>query len=197
MATFPATIPLEPGTYCLSTGNRYPDGEVLNRMEFFTVKAGEKVVKEIILRPLVPRASDKEALPQLPEDFEVMDGVDLADYAGNAGCIMAFLGPHREPAKHLVKEMLQLKGDFKRWGGMTFCTTTAPENNDLRQLLNIDIEAVPSGAKDPTEEAVARALKLDKYEYPLVAVVDKEGRIRFHSTGYKIGLAETLLKYCK
>ena len=197
MATFPATIPLEPGTYCLSTGNRYPDGEVLNRMEFFTVKAGEKVVKEIILRPLVPRASDKEAQPQLPEDFEVMDGVDLADYAGNAGCIMAFLGPHREPAKHLVKEMLQLKGDFKRWGGMTFCTTTAPENNDLRQLLNIDIEAVPSGAKDPTEEAVARALKLDKYEYPLVAVVDKEGRIRFHSTGYKIGLAETLLKYCK
>ena len=197
MASFPATIDLEPGTYCLSTGNRYPDGEVLNRLEFFTVKAGEKAVKEIILRPLVPRASDKEALPQLPEGFEVMDGVGLADYAGNAGCIMAFLGPHREPAKHLVKEMLQLKGDFKRWGGMTFCTTTAPENNDLRQLLNIDIEAVPSGAKDPTEEAVARALKLDKYEYPLVAVVDKEGRIHFHSTGYKIGLAETLLKYCK
>ena len=197
MASFPATIDLEPGTYCLSTGNRYPDGEVLNRMEFFTVKAGEKVVREIILRPLVPRAADKKALPQLPEGFEVMDGVDLADYAGNAGCIMAFLGPHREPAKHLVKEMLQLKGDFKRWGGMTFCTTTAPDNNDLRQLLNIDIEAVPSGTKDPTEEAVARTLKLDKYEYPLVAVVDKEGRILFHSTGYKIGLAETLLKYCK
>ena len=106
MASFPATISLEPGTYCLSTGNRYPDGTVRSRMEFFQVKAGERLTKEIILLPLVPQTANLGELPKLPEGFELIDGVPLADYAGNTGCILAFLGPHREPAKHLVKEIL-------------------------------------------------------------------------------------------
>lgn len=197
MTSFPATLQVAPGIYCLSTGNRYSDGTVLSRMEFFTVKAGESETVEIVLRPLVSRNDDKTLLPKLPEDFELMDGVGLTDYAGKAGCILAFLGPHREPAKHLVKEMLQLKAEFEHWGGMTFCTTTAPDNADLRQLSNIDIVALPSGVKDPMETVVTDILKQDKYEYPLVAVVDKEGHVLFHSTGYKIGLAEMLLKYCR
>ena len=197
MAAFPATIPLEPGTYCLSTGNRYPDGTVLNRLEFFTVKAGEHVTKEIILRPLVPRDADIGSLPRLPEGFEIMDGVELSEYAGHTGCILAFLGPHREPAKHLVKEMLQLSDAFRKWGGMSFIVTTDISNRELNRLPNTDIVGIAAGVQDPAEKALAQALKLDKYEYPLVAVVDRRGRILFHSNGYSIGLAEQLLKYCK
>ena len=197
MASFPATILLEPGTYCLSTGNRYPDGTVLNRLEFFTVKAGEHVTKEIILRPLVPRDADLGSLPRLPEGFEIMDGVELSEYAGHTGCILAFLGPHREPAKHLVKEMLQLSDAFRKWGGMSFIVTTDISNRELNRLPNTDIVGIAAGVQDPAEKALAQALKLDKYEYPLVAVVDRRGRILFHSNGYSIGLAEQLLKYCK
>ena len=197
MASFPATIPLEPGTYCLSTGNRYPDGTVLNRLEFFTVKAGEHVTKEIILRPLVPRDADLGSLPRLPEGFEIMDGVELSEYAGHTGCILAFLGPHREPAKHLVKEMLQQSDAFRKWGGMSFIVTTDISNRELNRLPNTDIVGIAAGVQDPAEKALAQALKLDKYEYPLVAVVDRRGRILFHSNGYSIGLAEQLLKYCK
>ncbi len=195
MATFPATIPLEPGTYCLSTGNRYPDGTVLNRMEFFTVKAGERVTKEIILLPLVPRNDNAGTLPKLPEGFEIMDGVELSDYAGETGCILAFLGPHREPAKHLVKEMLEHSAAFRKWGGMTFAVTTDPANSELNRLPNTDVTGIAAGRQDPAEKVLAQTLKLDKYEYPLVAVVDKRGRILFHSNGYSIGLAEQLLKH--
>ena len=195
MASFPATIDLEPGTYCLSTGNRYPDGTVLNRMEFFTVKAGERVTKEIILLPLVPRNENAGALPKLPEGFEIMDGVELSDYAGETGCILAFLGPHREPAKHLVKEMLEHSAAFRKWGGMTFAVTTDPANRELNRLPNTDVTGIAAGRQDPAEKVLAQTLKLDKYEYPLVAVVDKRGRILFHSNGYSIGLAEQLLKH--
>ena len=197
MASFPATIPIEPGTYCLSTGNRYPDGTVLNRLEFFTVKAGEKVTKKIVLLPLVPRTDDLGSLPRLPEGFELMDGVELSEYAGHPGCILAFLGPHREPAKHLVKEMLQQSDAFRKWGGMTFIVTTDMANRELNRLPNTDIVGIAAGVQDPAEKALAQALKLDKYEYPLVAVVDRRGRILFHSNGYSIGLAEQLLKHCK
>ena len=197
MASFPATIPIEPGTYCLSTGNRYPDGTVLNRLEFFTVKAGEKVTKKIVLLPLVPRNDDLGSLPRLPEGFELMDGVELSEYAGHSGCILAFLGPHREPAKHLVKEMLQQSDAFRKWGGMSFIVTTDMANRELNRLPNTDIVGIAAGVQDPAEKALAQALKLDKYEYPLVAVVDRRGRILFHSNGYSIGLAEQLLKHCK
>ena len=192
MASFPATLQLEPGYYCLSTGSRYPEGDVLSRMEFFTVKEGQAVTKEIVLRPLLPKVADKP-LATLSPDMEVMDGVTLAEYAGATGCILAFMGTHREPAKHLVKEMLALKEEYARWGGMTFVVTTDPANKDLRQLRNTDIVGIGANVDDPLEKAVAQALKLDKYEYPLVAVVNKDGQIRYHSDGYKIGLAEILI----
>ena len=195
MATFPATIDLEPGTYCLSTGNRYPDGEVLNRLEFFTVAEGEHVTREIIIRPLVERGAQLE-IP-LPDATEVMEGVTLTDYADGKGAILAFLGPHREPAKHLVKEMLQHATEFQRWGGMTYCTTSDPNNADLRQLHNIDIVPLHSGESDRLELTIAEALGGGEYEYPLVVFINEDGNIIFHSTGYKIGLAELLLKYCR
>ena len=59
------------------------------------------------------------------------------------------------------------------------------------------VVGIASGVVDPAEKAIAKTLNLDSYEYPLVAVVDRHGRILFHNNGYSIGLAEQLLKYCK
>ncbi len=192
MANFPATLALEPGYYCLSTGSRYADGEVLSRMEFFRVENGQKLTKEIVIRPLVERFS--EAHGKVDPKSQLMDGVTVADYCGASGAIFAFLGTHREPAKHLVKEMLEHKDQFKKWGGMSYFVTTDPTNKELNELPNADISNVGTNNKDAFEVAVAKSLGLDKYEYPLVVFIDKEGRILFHSEGYKIGLAELLLK---
>ena len=51
-----------------------------------------------------------------------------------------------------------------------------------------------TGEKDPLEMKVAKTMKLDNYEYPLVVVVDKDGTILMHNTGYNIGLADLILK---
>ncbi len=195
MEHFPATLDLEPGYYCLSTGSRYPEGDVLSRLEFFSVADGQQLTKEIVLRPLVERQQATGV--KISNQLAIAEGVTIEDYADGTGMILAFMGSHREPAKHLVKEMLEHKQEFKRWGGMTYVTTTEPNNRDLVQLENMDIVPMQTGDKDPLEVAVAKALQLDKYEYPLVAFVDQKGNILFHSTGYKIGLAELLLKYCK
>lgn len=195
MEYFPATIELEAGYYCLSTGNRYPEGDVLSRMEFFTIDSGQHVIKEIVIRPLIERGQGNGI--KISNQLTITEGVTVEDYAGGTGMIFAFMGSHREPAKHLVKEMLEHRQEFKRWNGMTYITTTEPGNRDLQQLANVDIAPMQVGDKSPLEAAVAEALQLDKYEYPLVAIVDCSGNILFHSTGYRIGLAELLLKYCK
>ena len=190
MASFPATIELEPGTYCLSTGNRYPDGAVRSRMEFFEVKAGEKVTKEIVILPLLARTDE---LGMLDKDIELFDGIELWDYAGDAGMLYVNLGDYSEPSKHLVVELRQLQKEMKAWGGMTLMV--GPVNIGMAQwgLANTDF----AYQKGLLEQRICEATQLGNVEYPLVALIDKEGRILYHSTGYKIGVIEQVLKAAK
>lgn len=189
VASFPATISLEPGTYCLSTGNRYPDGAVRSRLEFFEVKAGEKVTKEIVILPLTERTNVSTYQPISP-DLELFDGIELWDYAGDAGMLYVNLGEYSEPSKHLIVELRQLQKEMKQWGGMTFMVGPATIGMPSWGLANTDF----AYRKGLLEQRIVEAAKIDNVEYPLVALIDKDGCILYHSTGYKIGVVEQVLK---
>lgn len=191
MEKFPATIELEPGTYCLSTGNRYPDGAVRSRMEFFEVKPGEKVTKEIVILPLEDKLNAKHLA--LDTHLELFDGIELWDYAGNAGMLYVNLGNYSEPSKHLIVELKSLQKEMKQWGGMTFMVGPASVDMTSWGLVNTDF----AYQKGILERRIVEAAKLDKVEYPLVALIDRDGKIRYHSTGYKIGVVEQVLKAAK
>ena len=188
MASFPATLELEPGTYCLSTGNRAADGSVRSRMEFFEVKAGAKVSKEIILLPLdSPLLTPHSSLDPM---LELFDGIELWDYAGEPGMLYVNLGNYSEPSKHLVVELRQQQREMRQWGGMTFMVGPATLNMHEWQLANTDI----AYRKGDLERLIVEAAGIANVQYPLVALIDKEGRILYHSTGYKIGVVEQVLK---
>ena len=188
MANFPATIDLEPGTYCLSTGNRYPDGAVRSRIEFFEVKSGEKVTKEIIIQPLLTRTDE---LGIIDKNLELFDGIELWDYAGDAGMLYINLGDYSEPSKHLIVELRQLQKEMKQWGGMTFMVGTSAIGMPSWGLVNTDF----AYSKGILEQRILEATKSGSdVQYPLVAFIDKEGHILYHSMGYKIGVIEQVLK---
>ena len=190
MAKFPATIELEPGTYCLSTGNRYPDGAVRSRLEFFEVGSGEKVTKEIVILPLLARTDE---LGIIDKNLELFDGIELWDYAGDAGMLYINLGDYSEPSKHLIVELRQLQKEMKQWGGMTFMVGPTSIGMPSWDLVNTDF----AYQKGLLEQIICEAAKLGKVEYPLVALIDKDGHILYHSTGYKIGVVEQVLKAAK
>ena len=198
MATFPATIELEPGTYCLSTGNRYPDGAVRSRMEFFEVKSGEQVTKEIVILPLVERinlsgmpSAQPTTYQPINPHFELFDGIELWDYAGESGMLYINLGNYSEPSKHLVVELKQLQKEIKAWGGMTFMVGPATVGMPSWGLANTDF----AYRKGELEQRILEAVKgASDVQYPLVALIDKEGHILYHSEGYKIGVVEQVLK---
>lgn len=197
MDKFPATISLEPGYYCLMTGNRYPEGDVLTRAEYFTVKEGQKITKEIILRPLVDR-SKKTTASIDPTQEIIADMATLADYAGSTGMLFIFVGDYKEPSKHLIKEIQALDKEYKAWGGMIYLVAPASAKPISFGLPNTDCIIREASDKDPFEKQIVEALKLDlKNDYPLVALVDKRGEILLHSHGYSIGLAEQILKRTK
>ena len=194
MDKFPTTIALEPGYYCLTTGNRYPGGDVLARVEYFTIQEGQKLTKEIILRPLVERTATIQATID-PNQELIPDMATLADYAGSTGMLFVFVGDYKEPSKHLIKEIQSLSKEYKDWGGMIYCVAPASAKPTSWKLPNTDYTLREPGDKDQFEKQIVEALKLDlKNDYPLVAIVNKKGEILFHSHGYSIGLAEQILK---
>ncbi len=190
MASFPASLTIEPGVYCLSTGNRYPDGAVRSRLEFFEVKSGEKVTKEIVILPLIDRQNTKHLT--LNPHLELFDGIELWDYAGDAGMLYVNLGEYSEPSKHLVVELKQLQKEVKAWGGMTFMVGPTTIGMPSWGLANTDF----AYQKGQLEQEILSAIGIASStpEYPLVALIDKDGRILYHSTGYKIGVVEQVLK---
>ena len=187
MASFPATIKLEPGTYCLSTGNRYPDGAVRSRLEFFEVKDGESLSKEIVIMPLLART---DVLGTLDKGIELFEGVELWDYAGETGMLYVNLGEYSEPSKHLIVELRQQQKEMKAWGGMTFMVGPTTIGMPSWGLANTDF----AYQKGLLEYRIVEAANLANVEYPLVALIDADGVIRYLSTGYKIGVIEQVLK---
>ena len=189
MASFPATLSLEAGIYCLSTGNRYPDGAVRSRMEFFEVQPGEQVTKEIVILPLTEHTGTP-AYRRINEHFELFDGAELKDYAGEPGMLYVNLGDYSEPSKHLVVELRSLQPEMKAWGGMTFMVGPANIGMAEWRLINTDLLY----RKGELEQRIVEAAGLSSVEYPLVALIDKEGNLRYLSKGYKIGVVEQVLK---
>ena len=194
MDKFPATIALEPGYYCLTTGNRFPEGDVLVREDYFKVKEGQKITKQIILRPLVERLVAVQA--SIDPKLEIIPGMaTLADYAGETGMLFIFVGDYKEPSKHLIKEMQSLNKEYTAWGGMTYLVAPASAKPASWKLPNTDYIIREPNDKDPFEKVILEALEMDlRNDYPLVALVDKKGKILFRSHGYSIGLAEQILK---
>ena len=189
MANFPATIDLEPGTYCLSTGNRYPDGAVRSRLEFFEVKSGERVTKEIVILPLEVKESNSL---NVDKSLELFDGIELWDYAGDAGMLYVNFGDYSEPSKHLVVELKQHQKEMKQWGGMTFMVGPRKLNMTDWHLVNTDI----AYNKGVLEQHILKAVH-GRGQYPIVALINKNGHILYYSEGYKIGVVEQVLKAAK
>jgi len=188
MDIFPATLELEAGTYCLSTGNRYPDGAVISRIEFFYVPDGGTTAREIVIPPLVER---KQVFGALDRNTVLWDGVELWDYASKAGMLYINLGNYGEPSKHLVQELLAHQPAIKQWGGMTYMV--GPQNVDMVSwhLVNTDL----STNKGEFETKLLNELQIDMTgNYPLVVLISGEGEILYHSEGYRIGSVEQALK---
>ncbi len=192
MAAFPATIAVEPGYYCLSTGRRLDDCSVLSHMEFFNVADNGTVTREIVLRQ---DTMQHRVFGQLDPKTK-LEAATLADFAGEKGMIFCFMGDYREPSKHLVKELQALKKEYTQWGGQLYVVAPASANAQSWGLPNATL--LTSEANSDLEKMVVKALALDlRGDYPLVALVNQQGEIMFFNHGYRIGLAEMMLKKAK
>ncbi|MBQ9474507.1 MAG: transglutaminase domain-containing protein [Bacteroidales bacterium] len=193
MISFPATLELPAGTYCLSTGNRYPDGSVRSRLQFFTLAEGSSQTLPIVILPLIQKV---EAIGKVDPATPLFDDVTLYDYAGPSTMLYINLGPYGEPSRHLSVDLRADTARLRQWGGMILMTAPAEAGVLSWRLPNTDSSPTPP----KLEQLILKASNngrspapLQATDYPIVALLHRNGDILYLSKGYKIGSLQQAL----
>lgn len=195
---------LEAGDYRLITGVRLQDGTVLGRFHYFRIGAG----RETVLAPQFRKP--ERSLPMLgtADGGSVLcrwdgDGgaVSLAELAGRAGAVLAWIDPRREPSRHLLREAGELKADYEAAGRpLLLAVPEGPESADFGPAA---YPALPEGAlllRDGAGEALRRMAERchpGEGGYPYLYVLDGSLAVRYVQSGYKPGSGKEALQVLK
>ncbi|MEA5005513.1 MAG: transglutaminase-like domain-containing protein [Rikenellaceae bacterium] len=189
VASFPVELDLEEGYYRICTGNRYDDGRVLVRSEYFNVVGGATVKKVLKTR----------ALEMTRVVYGSVKDVVASELYTDNGLVICFIDPDKEPTKHLMNEFPALKSEFDKWRGRFLFVVPGSKNSSSfnpekykglpgrRDFLTKDSESLLKSFVDASKI-------IFKDDFPLIFIVNEKGEIIFHSQGYKIGTTEYLHK---
>ncbi|MDR2084435.1 MAG: transglutaminase domain-containing protein [Bacteroidales bacterium] len=194
----PVVLDLESGYYILSTGNRYSDGTVLSKLEFFNIPANKTIVKDVELRKLIPRSEfygtiDMNYVLNLPDS-----DITVKELIGNKNAVVCFIDPNREPTKHLFKDIIAYKNPFEQWNGtMLFVIPTEKRTADFKPS-NWNLPKQSIFIYDENSNWMNNILTTTEQEfrdnYPLVYIITPEGKLIFKTEGYRIGTGELIYK---
>ena len=196
-------LEVKSGSYRLVTGTRLNSGTVLIRMHMFTVESGQTIEITPLFREEtveIPVLGEIDA--QLSLNFLSGTTSVAKSLAGDAGMLLAWIEPDREPSKHLIRELRELTAEFEAWGGPI--SLVISENNrtaafdpsayaDLPTKTQFAIDTEDAGLIQVTGDAEAAQTQ----SLPLVFVIDQEGQIRYKSAGYKLGIGREALQVIK
>jgi hypothetical protein len=198
VAQFPVELELEEGYYLLSTGNRYSDGEVLSHLEFFNIKQGETMEREVKIRPLVQR--EKEFYGFISSDSQIeVDGktINLNDLTKEKPLVLCFIDPIREPTKHILKEFGAMRETYEKWGGNILMAVPAEKLTEpfSAEKWNLPKQTIVTTDTNGLMEKILTDTKQQFNDnLPLIFIVEANGKITFRSDGYRIGTAELIYK---
>jgi hypothetical protein len=190
-------IPLDPGMYMLTTGNRDENGNVLASVTFFTLAPGEE--KTVAVRPReLEETSAPSGKADLTAELRLFSGETVTPLSmADKGLVFIWIEPGREPTRHILNDLPRLKSEYDAWGGQ-FILLTDPE----RTPPGFTADQV-SGTPENTLFAEDRELTFmrsvfgagsDGRPMPVVLCCDSDGNILFSSEGYRIGTGEQILK---
>ena len=206
LKNFPATLSLDTGYYLILTGVRNTDGSVNTRTEFFRLRPGEKLSKKLIF-------NTKDEAPEPVGSIGLQSAVELwpdgkskilSEVSADKGLILMWVEPGKEPTRHTLSDIGLLRNHFVKWGG-GFLVMPAP-GSSLNGLTAEEKAGLPGNAALAVDVSVLLGYieKLTNRQFqgnfPVCIMVDKEGKIIYLSSGYKIGRGEQmakLLKYLK
>lgn len=200
-ASFPAEIDVDAGHYLLITGNRQPDGSVLCRLHFFSLPPRTTREIQFTLRTETqpPAAAGHLRIKGKLYDLRNKNEYDLSQLAQRQHLILMLVDPDKEPTKHLLNEIYQLKEQFADCPASILMVVA---RDRLPAGFQPDaISGLPSSSlilydeHDEFRNLIASDLPISPENLPVVLVVRKNGEVIFFTEGYRIGTAEQLVKF--
>jgi len=190
-------IPLDPGTYMLTIGNRNDAGNVMTSVTFLELNPGEDLPVKVII-PDFPEENAAGFSISLDHTLTSVSGAKAPlDSISGRGVVLVWIEPGREPTRHLLNDIPALKHEFDSWGGW-FVFLTDPERTpggyNPESVTGTPVNAF--FATDPGLEFLSTVpgKKPEERLWPVVLYCDGAGKVLFSSEGYRIGTGQLLLR---
>ena len=190
---------LPAGTYRILTANRLPNGNLLARQCRILLSAGERRGATLELRQADLRAMLPEI--ELPEFFlrsPAGERVSSRTLTAGEERIFLWLTEGSEPTEHILNEILEQKGAFRKWEDrllFVLGSEAALEDRLIRTLR----EALPGiriffSESGDTASLLSRSMYVEPGKFPLVLVTEGKQRGIYAVSGYSVGTGEMLLR---
>ena len=165
LSTFDHPTPLDAGYYILTSGTRLEDGTALTHSVFFTIKAGETSVVDLILR-------------EQKQELQVIGHFNAGELVKNIEgyYILGLLDQGSEPTTHALQDIATFQKEFDERGIPIIYVYDHQEGFNGYRL------------------SLVNNLQLDKTLLPIFIVANTNGEVFFVKQGYTIGLGEQMLK---
>jgi hypothetical protein len=196
---FKDELALATGSYMLVTGNRLADGRILTTISFFDLSEGEHKTLDIKIRKESGVGNKLGSLDvkQITNLFELSDIAEAG--INKKGLVVLWAEPDKEPTKHIFNDLINLKQEFDEWGGY-FLVLTSPDTK-WSGFIPQELKSLPAnilfGHDNKILPGVFNSSESCEIGLPYVVMADKNGKILYSSSGYKIGIGEQLLRFTK
>lgn len=202
LSKFPTTLDLPEGLYRIVTGNRHKSGAVRCNVYHVRIESGKSVQFTLTIPSI---QTEKMVLGTISTDIAIpfiQNPKTIEQITKDKPAIVAIIDPLAEPSKHFLRDISSSSSDF------------ASKGNSIALILasgksaKTELESLFEGRPYPNtitlgndingqfEAQVGQAVGKPQ-TYPVVFVVNNNGEIVFHSSGYSINIGEQLLTALK
>ena len=197
---FAEPLPAEEGSYRMTTGIRLKNGTVRARFTYFKLNEGEEACVDVTFRSAdeeIPVLGTVDKHVELRWNDGSIATLEHSVSGTAAGMLLSWIEPEREPTMHLLKELADLRKELvERNVPIVLLTGSAGTGKSLKSK---QLEMLPSQVRLGDDEAaslpeVFRSSRATESGYPHLVVLDEAYRIRYISSGYRIGAVKEAIQ---
>ena len=201
---FQKEIPLETGKYLLITGKRISKGAVLSTVTGFEIAKNKATAVGLQLR--------KEVDTIKPTGRMDTGSIHLTDIGSGAtslfknlqsgkNAVLLLLDPNNEPSKHLLHDLSPYLKQFNDWEGVFIFVANQEKARETKIFKIYQLPKNSRLAEDSNQELEKALASLNNsrqpVNLPVVWLISASGEGYPVSSGYTIGIGETLLNQLK
>ena len=187
LSSFKHPLPLEPGYYILTSGNRLPDGTALTHSQFFTIMPNETTKVDLVLR-------------EQRNELQVIGLFDAGEFTKDVEgyYILGLLDQGSEPTTHAMQDISAFSKAFEENGVPMFFLFDSDASYEKFKLRNFN--ALPNNIvfglfDDSLLKSITDDLHLENTNPPIFILANADNKeVLFLNQGYTIGLGEQLLQ---